>query len=145
MTLLKKEVNREIDQDQEDIQDRGTIKVLEKREKISIETRMNIKPEANRGVWDEKHLKKETRITKEEVRVRKIEINLIKKDIKRRKSTTHIPSWTSIRQRIYKIGIEHINRIIEIEEKTGTMIQMMIGQNVHRCIKTYLEIIAIKS
>ncbi|KAA6388651.1 MAG: hypothetical protein EZS28_015823 [Streblomastix strix] len=60
MTLLKKEVNREIDQDQEDIQDRGTIKVLEKREKISIETRMNIKPEANRGTkniqdWNRTH------------------------------------------------------------------------------------------
>ncbi|KAA6361217.1 MAG: hypothetical protein EZS28_043256 [Streblomastix strix] len=138
-TPLTEEVNRGGDRDQEIIQDRETIKVQEKLEWISIEIRMDTKPEANREAELEELFQIETRTIKEENKAAKIENNHIKKDIGKCINITHILGRTSARQRIIQIGIGHIIMIIEIEVKAGVIIQMARRQKVKRYKRSILK------
>ncbi|KAA6389247.1 MAG: hypothetical protein EZS28_015228 [Streblomastix strix] len=82
-TPLTEEMNRVSDLDQEIIRDQETIMVQDKLEWMSIEIRMDTKPEANREAEVEELFEIGTLTTKKENKAIKIEINHFRKGIKK--------------------------------------------------------------
>ncbi|KAA6396870.1 MAG: hypothetical protein EZS28_007601 [Streblomastix strix] len=144
MTLQTEAVNRENDKDQGVIQNRETIKVQKKQEWMSIEIRMYLRLEANREAEADERIEEGILTAKKENRAIWRENNYIKRDIEKRKSTTHIQNRALTKQRIHQTGIGLTNMIIRMEDKTWMTIQMMSGQIVHQYKKIRLKIIAIK-
>ncbi|KAA6359815.1 MAG: hypothetical protein EZS28_044658, partial [Streblomastix strix] len=144
MTLLTEEVIRESGQDQEVIRDRETVKIQEQLEWISIEIRMDLRPEAKREAEAVERLEEGILTIKVEDKASRIENNHIKRDIEKRNSITHIQNRSQIRQRINQTGIGYTNMITVIEEKAGMTTQMMSGQNIHKCKKILLKTIIIE-
>ncbi|KAA6312818.1 MAG: hypothetical protein EZS28_055861, partial [Streblomastix strix] len=131
ITLPTGEVNQEKDQDQEVIQDPEIMKAQEKLEQRWIRTIPDLKPEMSQGVEAEEHIEEEGIVIKEEDKTTK------KKDTEKHRDIILIQNKPLTRRRILQTGTGHINLKTRIEEKVGMIIQMMTGQNAHRCRKTH--------
>ncbi|KAA6374589.1 MAG: hypothetical protein EZS28_029885 [Streblomastix strix] len=143
MTLLTEEVSQENGQDQEAIRDREIIKVQEKLEWKSIGIKIDLKPGTNQEVEAGEHIDEGNIVIKEGDKTITIETNRTRGDIEKHRNITHIQNRPLTRQRTLQTGTGHTNLRIGIEEKAEMTIEMMIGQNAHKCGKTQQRIIAI--